>query len=316
MFLKLPVVSSVSFSWAFFVIINANAQTCCTGAVPVTGNLSLSPQDEKKAWLEIRYDHNIIDDLIANNQLLQDDNLYRHTRAVIGQLSYSPVKNVFLHAIIPYSILSETVTSPNQRITNTNSGLGDISVLASYALFDRSRVNLLAGVGLKLPTGTTRARGENDLILQPTLQIGTGTVDYIAVSQLQWTPFKDRSINVSQTIFAKFNSVSRNFAAHDQYQFGHEIVSYSAIAKQIYWLGVIQNPVLMLKYQHFTKNKIETFAAQNTGGSWWYLVPGWGFNINSHVAFNFLWEIPVYRQINGFQLTTSTRLMFSVQTNF
>jgi hypothetical protein len=45
-------------------------------------------------------------------------------------------------------------------------------------------------------------------------------------------------------------------------------------------------------------------------------VPGWSFNITSNVIFGASAELPIYRNLNGFQITTSSRLVASLYINF
>ena len=65
----------------------------------------------------------------------------------------------------------------------TSSGLGDISLSASYLAWKKDDSHLVANFGIKLPTGSIEEKGltprdpPNDTLLPFTMQLGSGTLD-------------------------------------------------------------------------------------------------------------------------------------------
>lgn len=94
---------------------------------------------------------------------------------------FYPVKRVQLFAFVPYNVFRKNENGVNTTV----SGLGDAILLANYAivntgdsLMKKVKHTLLAGGGVKFPTGKTNAEKEG-IILNPNLQTGTGSFDFI-----------------------------------------------------------------------------------------------------------------------------------------
>jgi len=120
-------------------------------------------------------------------------NTYPVTPTVITQqahlfdISYHLNKKLTLGLLLPFISQSSNHESivPNFAEFNiTSSGLGDISVSASYLAWQRDKGHLVANLGLKLPTGSIDELGptprdpNNDTLLPYTMQIGSGTFDF------------------------------------------------------------------------------------------------------------------------------------------
>ncbi|MDX5442778.1 MAG: hypothetical protein LPJ89_03245 [Hymenobacteraceae bacterium] len=104
-----------------------------------------------------------------------------HTTEFWGR--YNPHKRVQLYGFVPYNYYLKTESGKKTSVA----GLGDISLLANYVAFqtpDSSvsliRHNLLLGGGLKLPPGKHNANAVKAEPLNPNMQPGTGSVDFIA----------------------------------------------------------------------------------------------------------------------------------------
>ncbi len=124
-------------------------------------------------------------------------------QAHILEVSYSMTEKVGFSLLLPYihqstdhiSILSnapvrnaagDTVGFEDfSFFVISSSGIGDISLSASYLAWHRDRQQILASLGLNLPTGsidelepTPRVPG-TDTQLPYTMQIGSGTIDLV-----------------------------------------------------------------------------------------------------------------------------------------
>lgn len=134
---------------------------------------------------------------------------------------FFPVKRVQVMAFVPYRF-DRQVTS---AITKTNSGLGDITALASYNVFNTlmdgtssSALNhsLMLGGGIKLPTGKFRFDENNPLdVANANFQLGTGSTDLIvnAFYSLNWDKW-----GLSANISRKFNTTNA-----EGYRFGDQV---------------------------------------------------------------------------------------------
>jgi len=93
------------------------------------------------------------------------------------------VKNIQLSVLLPYHFHSRDTKTGNQQIK----GLGDITVLAMYRLYQTHRDStvlvhtLQLGGGFKAPTG--KFNETNSGSLNPSFQVGTGSWDYLLATE-------------------------------------------------------------------------------------------------------------------------------------
>jgi hypothetical protein len=164
-----------------------------------------------------------------------------------------------------------------------------------------------------LPVGATQNESESGLILPATLQPGTGSTDFLLSFQYS-TSFKfRRSFTFAQTFNARINTVSKNFTFHDTYQFGHVFQAFSSFSDQFVLLKLLQTPSLTFRYRYSGNDVIEGFNNPNSGGQWLSIAPSWATNVTKNVLVGFTGEWPLYRSVNGLQITTTRRLVFTVQ---
>lgn len=92
-------------------------------------------------------------------------------------------KNIQVSALVPYHHNSRETATADQSI----SGLGDITVLAMYRLFQTHRDSTFlahtwqVGGGVKLPTG--KYNTNNNGSVNPSFQLGTGSWDYLLATE-------------------------------------------------------------------------------------------------------------------------------------
>ena len=93
------------------------------------------------------------------------------------------VKKVQISALVPYHFHNRETATGTQNI----SGIGDITVLGMYQLYQTTKNSSIfthsfqAGVGLKLPTG--KFDQANNGSFNPSYQVGTGSWDYLLATE-------------------------------------------------------------------------------------------------------------------------------------
>lgn len=144
--------------------------------------------------------------------------LYRHyhTHAPDGTTStafstimltgqYKVAERLQLAAFVPYQLGS--LQSPTRN--KTQNGLSDISLLASYRLWDREgkqlRQSLIAGAGVKLATGTYTPVS-SDAALNRNFQLGSGSTDFLVngIYRLGWKAWSLAAVGAY-----KYNTANR-----------------------------------------------------------------------------------------------------------
>jgi hypothetical protein len=246
-----------------------------------------------------------------------DDYLSRTTVTVLLQGSYGFGKGFGASILLPFVLQSEHISSVGDTNTRRNSAIGDLAIFIQKVISLNTTSSLLIGAAIKLPSGTTEAKGQDDLfILPPTLQAGSGSTDYILMFQGQKSMNFRKSMLIQQSFTYRFNTVSTRFASHDNYQFGNEFYSISSLADQLVTGSVIHTPSLSLNIRYAGQNVIEQYKDTNSGGWWFNIRPGWGVNITPKLNFSLLYEVPIFRRLNGFQLTTTYKLIGVVNYKF
>jgi len=292
-------------------------QTCCSGGAPLTGALNIQALNMKGWALSLTYDNNVIQDLLQGSNIVNEDNIERRTETLMAQVDYGITENLTGTILVPYVWLGQTTRTLSTETNVKTSGIGDILLMSQFGNVLSNQATLIFGAGIKLPTGATQnADEESGIVLPATLQPGTGSVDFIISAQYQ-TSFKfRRSLHFTQTLNFRFNTPSSDFTFHDSYRFGHVFQSFSSLAEQLVIAKMLQTPSLTLRYRYSGDDILEGYPSDNTGGHWVYIGPGWAANLSSKLLVGLAWEIPVYRNLNGLQITTSHRWTLTVQYLF
>ncbi len=76
--------------------------------------------------------------------------------------------------------------------------------------------------------------------------------------------------------------------------------------------SILSSPSLQFRFRHTDEDELEGFPNDNTGGNWLYISPGWTFTIYKNIELGVNAEFPIFRKLNGFQITTTNKLIFSL----
>lgn len=174
-------------------------QTCyaCDGCGGSSGNyyFGVSPLFTKN-FVGVRYRHRSFTSNLGTQQSFQNAELWGR---------FYPLKNLQIWAFVPYNFNSQTQTNaPANASTKKLSGLGDITLMANYQIFNKKdssstwKHNLLLGGGVKFPTGNYQNTDENNKLTDVNFQMGTGSLDFI--------------LNAAYTIRYKKMGLSTNFS--------------------------------------------------------------------------------------------------------
>lgn len=174
---------------------------------------------------------------------------------------YTPIPKLHLLAFVPYST---SIKRENGEHSNF-SGLGDISLMVQYDVWQRSSLErnvqhkLQASLGIKLPTGNSRQVQESTGLIIPALQVGTGSFDFplsliYTVRQSRWGLWTEAGYRI-------------NMANSQRYKFGDRIQAsvrtyYAAQPGKIQWV-----PQLGLSYEYAFKDWEEAGIREYSGSS-------------------------------------------------
>lgn len=182
---------------------------------------------------------------------------------------YFPHKRVQVLASIPYNYYSRQ-TDTKTVITQ---GLGDISLMAGYMVFNNGdsigklwKHTFSVNAGIKLPTGRYNIRNEG-LRLNPAMQPGTGSIDYLATL---FYSIRYKKVGMAVDANARFCSVNPN-----DYKQGNR---YSASARVFVWqkMGFSSSilPMAGVSFDYATQDRDLGSIVAESGGKGLFAVAG------------------------------------------
>lgn len=186
---------------------------------------------------------------------------------VSGQ--YSVTKRVQIAATVP--LQSNKLNDPYQ--TTTERGIGDISLLANYKLWDKesagNRQAVMVGGGIKIPTGKSPSAEEDTKALN--FQQGSGSMDYLLNTSYR--------ISFDKLIFSAAASYKYNTQNNNGYRFGDMITTgiTSIYRKELRDISIA--PYLQLISEKQMKDADHHVLQDHSGG--FVLYTGGGVDVNT-----------------------------------
>ena len=209
--------------------------------------------------------------------------------------------------LLPYVIRDHTTLGPDHVSYDTSgtSSLGDVRLVGRYqGFFDSHHFGVELGV--KLPTGAFTDTFRSGAALDRGLQPGSGTTDLIAGLYY-------------------FDKLS----AHWGY-FAEALVQTALDSRREYRSATFENVTLGVRYTGIDRITPQfqlngKFAGRdtgaqadnlNSGGTLLYLSPGVTFEATKNVAVFAFFQVPVYQNVNGYQLAPKWTLSVGMRASF
>lgn len=240
-----------------------------------------------------------------------EQELYTHNRYLTGTVDYSSGADWGVSLQVPIIQRSHATNGFNfdgtDAGTSNDTSLGDVKVIGRYQGFNDEK-NIGVQFGLKLPTGSfTRTFTGGPLAGEPLdrgLQPGTGTTDLI-LGLYHFAPISQNwDYFVQAMAQAPLNS-------RDDYRPG------SSLNVNVGWryLGLDKFvPQLQLNARAVAKDSGANASPDDSGGKTLYLSPGVTYALSEKTKLYAFMQVPVYQNLNGFQL--APRVTASVGVNF
>lgn len=270
--------------------------------------LGLMPEFQKK-FVGLRYQYLPYQTHIAatDEEEAQFSKDYYHTIELWGGISLG--KKWQLLGFIPYQINYQNTDDG----VKTLSGISDVSVLANYKAFDKTKMaegkstsqQLWLGAGFKLPTGKYRIDPENpDTELgDVNSQAGTGSVDFLLNGSYN---IRFNKIGINTTATYKINTTN-----NEHYQFGNRFNASSFVYYAAKLKNATLSPNVGLLYQHSEANHYNNAKVDFTGGHLAMAAAGVEFGIRK-ITIGANVQIPFNQDFAAGQTEAKTRMMVHV----
>lgn len=287
-----------------------NAQTCCSGGIPLSNSIGLAILEKGTTQIGINYDYNNLNTLNSGSDKLNDDSRLRITHSVLLNLSYAITDKLSVEGLFTWVNQRRKITQFGNENLDQTSGIGDGILLAKYnfsnAIGKNSDLNI--GIGAKLPLGSSTETNEQGITLNADLQPGSNAWDIIywssASKSLNFRP----SFNISSRITYRSTGTNNSYFGDSTYKFGNEFQAYLGFSDQFLLFKTFVSPSISFKYRNTVQDKIGGFNIENTGGNWVSIIPDFSINIKPNIVLSTRADLPIYSNVDGTQLTPTYRL--------
>jgi hypothetical protein len=197
-------------------------------------------------------------------------------------------------------------------------GIGDFIFMVKYRITNPLAYNgwgLYVGAGVKLPTGSTSKTSSEGAVLPADIQPGTGSLDGIG-----WLSLSKSHIFITNLYFNtgatyRLSGQNKDFKDSLLYSPGDEF-QFTAGLNYNFFAGIVFDVFNYVQYRYQSVNELSGEPVDKTGGHWLVTSPGLRLNFTQNFALILTTDIPLYRNLNGPQLTTSNRFSVALTYNF
>jgi len=228
-----------------------------------------------------------------------DDEVQQHTitRETLLGFDYSPDRFWGVHLTVPFLDRTHSTIAPGdiEQSHSSTSGLGDMSIVGRYQGFT-PLANLGVQIGLKFPSGaftdnfeTGPQAGER---IDRGLQNGTGTTDAIL-------GIYNFGVLAPQLEYFVHLQADQPFQAREGFRSSTSVTTSTGIG---YQATSLIRPQVQINYKYESRESGESSDRPNSGGNIIAITPGVSFAVSKDLNLYTLVQVPVYQQVNGYQL--------------
>ena len=276
---------------------------------------------EPGARLDLRYEYVRQDQLMAGKnpaqpgQFARDhDELVTTNQNLIATFDYTFNQDWALNLVVPVVQREHrhVETATNEFETWNFTELGDIRVMARRRLATLEDAQPSIGTlgltfGLKLPTGRTDIANGMGERAERSLQPGTGTTDLLAGL------YYSRHLPTRSLSWFVQGQAQVPLLAGSDYRPGNRYLLDAGLR-----YGVGDSLGLLLQLNGLVRSRDSGAQGENgdSGGTYLFVSPGISYSLARAVQVYGFVQLPVYRYVNGVQLTADYAVSLGVSTRF
>ncbi len=295
------------------------SQTCCSGGIPLSNNLGLENVGNGFLQFGINYDFNNLNTLNSGTQKLNDNSRKRITHSILINTSYSFTDRLSVEALLTWVNQRRIINQFGNTDLQQTNGIGDGVILAKYEfpelLGESSNANV--GIGTKIPLGSFDEIDENGITYIADLQPGSGAWDFILLTSLSKNfNFRPTTTFSGRIIYRSTGENADYLKGSQVYEYGNEIQTFLGVSDEFLAFNTLINPGITVKYRNAKKDQIDGFELDNTGGDWIFIIPSLSIRLSSNISFQSKAELPIISNVDGTQLTPTSRFTGGFLINF
>jgi hypothetical protein len=292
----------------------AYSQTCCSGGVPISGNLGLPPGSSGTWQFSLGYDVNVLKTLLDEDEVIDDHSRERITRSILFQTGYSFSARFSADLFLSYVKQERTIRNFDKTDYTSTNGLGDAALLLKYSLTKSTANKFLFTIaaGPKIPTGRSDITREDGIPLNADLQPGSGSWDGLlwgnGIYKFSFRP----TFNISSTLIYSIKGKNNQYLGSQTYQFGNEFQALLSVNDNFLLGKKIIDTSILFRYRKALADRFNDLTMPNTGGEWIFFAPMVAYNFSQKFAVTASFEIPLYSNVEGTQLSPTYRINVGV----
>lgn len=292
------------------------SQTCCSGGVPLSNNIGLPFLEKGGSQFGVFYDYNNLNTLNEGGKKLQDNSRLRITNSILFNFSYNITERLLVEGLISWVNQKREITQLSNLNLDESSGIGDGVLLLRYMILNKENYSLIAGIGGKVPIGSTKEVNDLGIRLNADLQPGSNSFDILFTSTLIKRFNFRRTTNLIGRLTYRKTGVNSEYQEINEYKFGNEIQGFLGVSDSFLVWKQILNPSLSFKYRKAYADKLNNTKIANTGGDWLFLISSVSLKITPKINFSTSLEVPLYANVDGIQLTPTYRINTGISIQF
>lgn len=260
--------------------------------------------------LLLAYDLNYMNSLYDGDEKLEDNNNQRVIHTGILMANYGISRKFSAVAIMPYiwQELGSTTLDGRKQVDYMN-GLGDMILMVKYRITNPLAYNgwgLYAGLGPKLPTGNSSNTSPLGAVYPMDVQLGTGSLDVITWISLAKSHIFIKNLHLNTGTTFRFSGQNRHYKDSLTYRAGDEFQCTAGLSYNFY-SKLVFDIFNYVQYRYQAIDKLSGEPVDKTGGHWVTTSPGIRVNFTQNLSVVVAADIPLYRNLHGPQLTTTSR---------
>lgn len=290
-------------------------QACCTVGTSVSSGVERGVIAYNNLSASLSFQHNILNDAYQSSANIEDPlNRKSTVSGFYLELEYGLVERVSILLLAGYTNKSRTTTfldsetNRNEEITFTGQGFTDMVIIGKYQVIEPNIISpfgLSLGGGVKLPTGNYQQE-DNGTRLSIDLQPGTGATDLLLWAHSNYA-FPQFALAFNVNALYKYAGVNL-----DGYRYGDEFI---ASLNGTYGIAGFLAINLQLKGRFADKDFWNGRTLPSTGGTYLDFTPSLVY-VEGNFNLRILAQVPVYRNVQGIQLTVSEKLSAELRYTF
>ncbi|MEQ1814399.1 MAG: hypothetical protein ABL860_08130 [Candidatus Nitrotoga sp.] len=199
---------------------------------------------------------------------------------------------------------------PENYASERTSGMGDLRLTGKYAVHTSLRHLLVAGLGIKTPTGEYKLRNSEGEINEPTLMPGTGA--WNGLLSLHYA-YQVRPREWDVFIASTYQLTTANSL---EYKMGNTLLLNAGTNHHftVHERGFTSS--LQINLRQAPRDEFNNQNVPNTGGTWVYLTPGITVHTTASTAVYTHLQLPLYQNVNDTNLVPSYGLVIGLSQVF